>query len=252
MALARELRAIALTDHDTLAGIAEAQAAAAGTGLEVVPGVEVNSEGQWGDLHFLGLYVDPAHPLLNERLHAMREARLGRAQRMVERLNQLGAPLDWDEVLQQAGGESVGRPHVARALLQRGHVSTTDEAFHRYIGRQGPAYVPRLRLKPTEVIEVIRQAGGVAVLAHPIQSRAVERIPEFVSYGLQGLEVYYPTHTPDDVTLLLSLVQRYRLLATGGSDFHAPHHKEGTALGGVYVPFECLGRLRAAAGNQSS
>jgi len=243
------LTAIALTDHDTTAGIAEARQAAAGTGLEVIPGVEVNSEGEWGDLHFLGYYIDPENPFLRERLKAMRDARLGRARRMLEKLAQMGMLLDWEEVRTLAGGESVGRPHIARALVNRGYVASTQEAFDRYIGNGGPAYVPRLRLTPAQVIEAIHRAGGVAVLAHPAHSGVMDRVPEFVALGLQGLEVYYPDHTPEDVERLLALCRRYDLVATGGSDFHSPHHEEGAPLGSVFVPLESVERLRALAGD---
>ncbi|HIE37648.1 MAG TPA: PHP domain-containing protein, partial [Anaerolineae bacterium] len=243
LALKRGLSAIALTDHDTLAGVAEAQAAA-GTRLEVIPGVEVNSEGDWGDLHFLGLYVDPENPFLNERLRAMQEARVGRAQRIVKKLAWLGMPLDWEEVRALAGGQSVGRPHIARALLNHGYISTTQEAFDRYIGREGPAYVPRLRLTPTEVIEAIHRAGGVAVLAHPAYSGVLNQVETFVSHGLEGLEVYYPDHSPEDTQALLALCQRHGLLATGGSDFHGPGYEEGAPVGSVYVPWECVQALR--------
>lgn len=247
LALEQGLSTIALTDHDALSGIPEAQAAALGTGLEVIPGVEVNSEGSWGDLHFLGFYVHVGSPLLNERLQAMREARIGRARQMIENLARLGMPLDWEEVQMLAGGESVGRPHIARALVSRGYVTSTRQAFDRYIGRNGPAYVPRLRLTPGEVIEAIRQANGVAVLAHPAYSGVLDRIAEFVSYGLQGVEVYYPEHSPQDIQALLTICRKYDLLATGGSDFHGPHHSEGAPLGSVYVPEECVLRLRERA-----
>ncbi|MBN1956423.1 MAG: PHP domain-containing protein [Anaerolineae bacterium] len=249
LALEQDLAAIALTDHDTLSGIAAAQAAAAGSEMEVIPGVEVNSEGAWGDLHFLGFYIDPNTPLLQQQLGAMRLARVERARRMVQELAKLDMPLDWEDVQRLAAGQSIGRPHIARALLERGYVSSTDEAFIRYIGRNGPAYAPRLRLTPPEVIEAIHAAGGAAVLAHPFHSGIqIEDIVRFISYGLQGLEVYYPNHSPEDVQILLDLCGRYDLIATGGSDFHAPWGKEGAPLGSVYVPAECVEQLRQAAG----
>jgi predicted metal-dependent phosphoesterase TrpH len=248
LALERRLDVIALTDHDTLAGLPEAQLAVAGTDLEVIPGVEISSEGSWGDLHFLGFYVDPANSFLKERLQAMRESRMGRARQMVEKLAQLGMPLEWEEVQAQASGQSVGRPHIARALLEHNYIADTGEAFERYIGRDGPAYVPRMRLTPAEVIEAIHRAGGVAVLAHPAHSGAVDRVEEFVAYGLQGLEVYYPEHSTEDREALLDLCHRHRLLATGGSDFHGPAHGKGAPLGSVHVPVECVTRLRQAAG----
>jgi len=229
MALERGLAVIALTDHDTLGGVAEAQQAAVGTGLEVITGVEVNSEGDWGDLHFLGYYVDPENGPLRERLQAMRDVRVGRARKMIERLSEMGMALEWEEVRALAGGDSVGRPHVARALLNRGYVKTTQEAFDRFIGNDGPAYVPRLRLAPPEVIQTIIGAGGV-----------------------RGVEVYYPHHSPEEIEMLLGLCREYGLLATGGSDFHGPGIKEGASLGSVYVPPECVERLREAAGRHNS
>ncbi len=247
-ALELGLVTIALTDHDTTSGITEAQQAAEGTGLEVIPGVEINSEGEWGDLHFLGYYIDPENPFLRRRLEAMRDARLGRARKMIEKLAQMGMPLDWEEVRALAGGESVGRPHIARALVNRGYVTSLQEAFDRYISNDGPAYVPRLRLTPPEVIEAIHRAGGVAVLAHPAHSGVVDRIPEFVSLGLEGVEVYYPEHSPEDVAVLLDLCRQYNLVATGGSDFHSPNHEEGAPLGSVFVPEEAVEGLKKLAG----
>ncbi len=246
LALERGLTAIALTDHDTLGGVAEAQQAADGTGLEVIAGVEVNSEGDWGDLHFLGYYVDPENDFLRERLQMMRDARVGRARKMVERLRNMGMALEWDKVRALASGDSVGRPHVARALLDRHYVNSIQDAFDRFIGNDGPAYVPRLRMTPPETIRAITEAGGIPVIAHPAHSTpsAVERIPEFASYGLRGVEVYYPHHSPEDVETLLGLCREYGLLATGGSDFHGRSVLGEMALGSVDVPWECLERLR--------
>jgi predicted metal-dependent phosphoesterase TrpH len=249
LALARGLRVIALTDHDTVSGVAEAQAAAAGTGLEVIAGVEINAEGGETSLHVLGFYVDPRNPSLIKKLQTMREARLERAHRMLERLREMGMPLDWEKVRALAGGESVGRPHVARALLDQGYVETVKEAFERFIGLGGPAHVPRLRLSPAEAMQVIVEAGGVPVLAHPAHSgpAVVARVPEFVGHGLRGLEVHYPHHSPDEVEMLLGLCREHGLIATGGSDFHGPDSEEGAPLGSVYAPPACVERLRAAA-----
>jgi predicted metal-dependent phosphoesterase TrpH len=247
-ALEQGLAVIALTDHDTLSGVAEAQQAANGTDLEVIAGVEINSEGDWGDLHFLGYYVDPENDFLRGRLQAMRDARIGRARRMIERLRDMGMALEWDQVQALAGGDTIGRPHLARALIEQGYVETVREAFDRFIGNDGPAYVPRLRLTPPEVILAIRTAGGIPVIAHPVHSgaAAVRRIPEFVGYGLRGIEVYYPHHSPEDVEMLLGLCREHGLLATGGSDFHGPSVREGVALGLIDVPWECVERLREA------
>jgi predicted metal-dependent phosphoesterase TrpH len=252
LALEQGLAAIALTDHDTLGGVAEAQRAAVGTRLEVIAGVEVNSEGDWGDLHFLGYYVDPENDFLREQLQAMQDARVGRARKMLEHLRDMGMTLEWGKVRALASGDSVGRPHVGRALLDRGYVKTVQEAFDRFISRDGPAYVPRLRLTPPEVIRAITGAGGVPVIAHPAHSgaAAVEHIPELVEHGLRGVEVYYPHHSPEDIETLLGLCRDYGLIATGGSDFHGQGVMEGITLGSVLVPWDCVEQLREAAGGQ--
>jgi predicted metal-dependent phosphoesterase TrpH len=254
LARSRGLRVIALTDHDTVGGVVEAQTAAAEMEIEVIAGVEINAEGDGASLHMLGFYVDPHSSPLVEKLQAMRNARLGRAFKMVELLGEMGMPLAWEEVRALAGGESVGRPHVARALLNRGYVATVKEAFEHFIGPGCPAHVPRLRLSPAETIQVIIEAGGVPVLAHPAHSgpSVVERISEFVDCGLRGLEVYYPRHSRDDIEMLLGLCREHGLIATGGTDFHGPDSEEGVPLGSIYVPVECVGRLRAAAKSVAS
>lgn len=247
LALRRGLRLLALTDHDTLAGVAEAQRAAHGANLEVVAGVEINAENKGGTLHILGYYVDIENALLQERLRAMREARVRRARQTVERLREMGMRLEMEEVEHLAGGDSIGRPHLARALLGRGYVATLQEAF-RILGRDGPAHVPRPRLSPVEAVRAILGAGGLPVLAHPAHSgaAALSRIAELVDYGLRGLEVYYPRHSPADVKMLRALCRKHRLLATGGTDFHGPGADEGAPLGSVYVPWACADRLRAS------
>lgn len=248
LALEQGLAAIALTDHDTLAGFTEALTTANGTGLEVIPGVEISSDWPVGDFHILGLYVNPWDGPLNEQLEAMRLTRLHRARKILERLVALGMPLEWDEVAGFLNGSQViGRLHIARAMVHRGYVSGIHEAFQRYIGRNGPAYVPRLRMTPMEVIGLIRRAGGVAVLAHPAASGVVEHIPTLASLGLQGVEVYYPDHSPEDVKVLLAMARRYRLLVTGGSDFHGFGVGAGAPLGSVDVPMRLLQRLQQVA-----
>ena len=247
-ALERHLAVIALTDHDAVGGIAEAHAAARGTDLEVIPGVEINADGGSSELHILGYYLDPSNPSLEEMLTTMREARVDRARKMLEKLDELGVTLSWKEIQELAQGETVGRPHIARALVNRGYVASTQEAFIRYVGRQGQAFFERFRPDPARVIDTIRAAGGVAVLAHPAQSGVTEKIPKFVSLGLQGLEVYYPGHTASDVSKLEQICGIHNLLRTGGSDFHGPGHREGAEMGEVYVPWECVTELRLAAG----
>ena len=249
MAIERGLSTIAITDHDTLAGIGEAQQAASGTPLRVVPGVEINAEGAWGDLHFLGYFVDPENENLQERLQANRDARRERARKMVRSLTDLGMPLTWGEVQALTDGGTIGRPHIAQALLNRDYVETLEEAFERFIGRDGPAYFPRLRLEPPEVIQTILEAGGVPVLAHPAHSgpAAVDAIPDLVRLGLRGIEVHHPDHSVEDVERLLELARAYGLIATGGSDFHGPDVDRGGALGSPSAPPGCAEQLRGAA-----
>jgi predicted metal-dependent phosphoesterase TrpH len=197
----------------------------------------------------LGFYVDPHDPLLNKQMQAMQDSRLDRARKMLDRLDQMGMGVDWDRAQALAAGESIGRPHIARAMLEQGYVTSVQEAFERFIGPNGPAHVSRPRLTPEETIEMILQAKGVPVLAHPAHSgpTITARIPELVAYGLCGLEVYYPLHSPADVSMLLGMCREYGLLATGGTDFHGPDSSEGVALGSIHVPRECAKELRAAA-----
>lgn len=218
MARAMGLRAIAITDHESTLGIAAAQRAARGANLEVVPGVEISAESHSGEVHVLGYFVEPEANGLEERLSQVREARLARARRIVERLAALGMPLDWERVRQLAAGESVGRPHLARAMVERGYVSSVDEAFALYLASGRPAYVPRLKVSPAEAMAWITRAKGVPVLAHPLQ--IADLVPALRKAGLQGLEANYPGYSPEEVRYLTGLAQRYGLVVTGGSDFH--------------------------------
>jgi len=242
-AIASGMVAIAITDHDTTDGIEEALAAAKGTELEVIPGVEVSADVSPAEVHILGYYLEHQNLVLGGRLATFREARLRRAQRMVEKLAGLGLPLNWERVQTIAGEASVGRPHVARALLEKGYVSSVDEAFDRYIRRNGPAYVDRFKIKPAEAVRLVLAAGGVPVLAHPLYVSHL--VPGLVPHGLCGLEAYYSGYTPDETRFLLGLCAKYGLVATGGTDFHGDVVQPGHEIGGVIVPPELLKGLRA-------
>ncbi|MGQ9684366.1 MAG: PHP domain-containing protein [Anaerolineae bacterium] len=234
------LRAIAITDHETTLGNRPAQRAAEGSRLTVVAGVEISTESSLGELHILGYLIDPEADGLEARLAELREGRLQRARRMLARLAEVGLPLDWEHVRQLAGGESVGRPHVARAMVERGYVANTDEAFALYIGHGGPAYVPRLRVLPAEAIAMIRRAHGVPVLAHPLQVYPV--VPELVRAGLQGMETSYPGYSIEEVSFLEQIARRHGLVCTGGSDFHGPA-VSAVELGSATVPFSTVAAL---------
>ena len=247
------VKVIALTDHDSTAGVAEAQAAGKKLGVEVIPGVEINTDVPGAEVHILGYFVDQDHAELNDQLALIREGRVGRARKMAEALAQMGAPVRFERILAIAGEGSVGRPHVAQALLEAGYVSSTGEAFAKYIGRDSPAYVNRMKFAPTEACELIRRAGGVPVLAHPVffdKYGAIKSgfdleamLAETIAAGLLGIEVYYPNYDAVTVEYLLGIARRHGLVVTGGTDFHGSKANEPD-LGGVYVPRKVVRRLR--------
>ncbi|MBC7232069.1 MAG: PHP domain-containing protein [Chloroflexi bacterium] len=242
-ALALGLTTIAITDHDTTEGIEEALEAAKGTGLDVIPGVEISAEMPRCEVHILGYYIAYRDPALCRKLALFRELRLKRAQKIMAKLAQMGMPLDWDRIQQLAGTGTIGRPHIARAMLEKGYISSIDEAFDLYISRGGPAYVKRPKLTPVEAIQAILAAQGLPVLAHPLQINHL--VPELAAHGLVGLEVYYPGYTPDEIDFLLSLANKYGLLVTGGTDFHGEYTQCATRLGEVMVPQSVVETLRA-------
>ncbi len=249
------LQVIAVTDHDSTEGVAEALTAGRRLGVEVIPGVEINTDVPGTEVHVLGYFVDHTDPHLRRELARLRDGRIGRAQRMAEKLAEMGAPVRFERILEIAGEGAVGRPHVAQALLEAGHVASFEQAFEQYIGRNSPAYVERLKFTPAEACALIRQAGGVPVLAHPVffdRYGAVKApfdldamLPELIAAGLKGLEVYYPGYDVVTVAYLMAIARRYELLHTGGTDFHGVRANEPD-LGGVYVPMKTVHRLRAA------
>lgn len=252
-AIRRGLRVLAITDHDSTEGIPEALATARGSGLELWPGVEVSTDVPGSEVHILGYCVDYRDPVFQGTLRKLRESRVDRARRMVAKLAELGLPVAWQRVQEIAGSGALGRPHVAQAMLERGYVNSMPEAFNRYIGRTGPAYVERYRLTPEEAVRLIVGAKGLASLAHPItMGSAAETgepldlealLPRLVSAGLAGIEVYYTGYPPELVQRLLRVANRWNLVATGGSDFHG----RGTltvGVGEVAVPEQVIGHVR--------
>jgi len=244
-AVDRHLAALALTDHDTVEGIAPAREAAAGM-IELVPGIELSSAFDGVDLHILGYYLNPDDARLCERLVRFRDERRRRALAIVDRLAAAGAPVDPQAVLRRAGPGVVGRPHVAEALVEAGHVESLDQAFRRYIGPQGVAFVPRPAFSPEEAIALIHAADGVSALAHPGALLADAVIERLVASGLRGIEVWHPQHSPTTIRRYRALATRLGLVETGGSDFHA--EGRGTDLGDIAVPITVLAPLKQAAG----
>lgn len=238
---------LALTDHDTTAGVDEALREGARIHIDVIPGVEINTDVDEYEVHVLGYYVDYARADFQAFLGRMRAGRIDRARAMVERLAALGAPVEWARVQAIAAGASVGRPHVARALIEARRVGTVQEAFERFLGRHAPAYVPRLKVTPGEAVEAIRAAGGVPVLAHPgwaSSGPAIDLVPRLVAHGLAGIEAYYPDHTAEMTTAYIAVAQQYHLIVTGGTDFHGGGLATRVPPGSVAVPAEVKSALR--------
>jgi len=242
--------AIAITDHDILDGIQPALSAGEQYGVEVIPGVELSAESSGEEVHILGFYIDWRDQQFQQKLQEFRESRRIRAMRMVDKLNQLGMDIEYRDVLKRADSTSIGRPHVAAALVERGHVATVSEAFYRFLGDSGPAYMPKQKLSPAEAITMILGVGGIPVLAHPgiLQQDIVS---ELVSFGLMGLEAFHPYHTVGtrhDVSLsdyYCHLAEEHNLLITGGSDCHG-QGKGKMAMGSVRLPYEHVDALKEA------
>lgn len=237
-AAAAGLTAIALTDHDTLAGVAEGQHAAAELGIRFVPGVELSAVEGDVETHILGLHIADVDDLEAE-LTGLRDMRRRRAERIVARLNELGVPLALDHVLEVAAGAAVGRPHVARALIADGWAVDFRDAFERYLGNGKPAYVAKDALSLVDAIALIHRAGGLAILAHPGGAGTVERVQSLIPAGLDGLEVLHPGHGAGDVQRLGALCDHFRLVRSGGSDWHGAT-AGARVLGVMRVPPEWL------------
>lgn len=245
------LSLLGITDHDTVEGIAEAVAAAEGTGLTVVPGVELSVGQETREIHVLGYLFDPADPTLCETLSRIQAAREGRNEQIISQLGRLGFPVSPARVREIAGKGTVGRPHIAKGLVEAGHVSSVSEAFRRFLARGRPAYVGRERLTPAEAAALIRGAGGVAVLAHPAKLDGKGMIERVLEEGMEGIEVYHSDHTQSDVQLLLTLARERALLVTGGSDSHGPYSDRPLQIGSVAVPGWVGARFLALAQRQS-
>jgi 3',5'-nucleoside bisphosphate phosphatase len=242
------LKVVAVTDHDTVSGVGPASDAAKKIPLEVIAGIELSTETPRGEFHILGYFIDTENAELNRTLQAIREARWDRARRMAAKLSELGLPLDWNHLVEIEGGGVIGRPHVAQAMVDAGYVASIPEAFERFLGQGGPAYVERYKLSPEHAISLIAGSGGVSSLAHPGDSVALaSTLPELARAGLAGLEAFYRGYSDGLVDTLVALADRYHLVATGGSDYHGWPTMGEEGLGRLYVPLSAVERLRALA-----
>ncbi|HKA23835.1 MAG TPA: PHP domain-containing protein [Candidatus Eisenbacteria bacterium] len=245
-ALARELSALALTDHDTLEGIPEARSRAQGTSLRIISGVELSSAEHGAEVHVLGYFLDENLDELTAALARFREVRRERARLMLERLSSLGMPLSEEDVFARAKGGTVGRPHVAEALVAQGHCATLDEAFRRFLGNHGPAWVPKPVLTPVEAVGLVRRAGGAAVVAHPATIGRDSLIADLAKQGLAGLECIHPKHDPSTTERYRDMARRLGLVPTGGSDCHG-RRPGGSMIGYGDVPLSVVDELEEAA-----
>lgn len=243
LAKEKKLRAIGVTDHDTISGVPEAIKMGNKLKIEVVPGIELSSEDRGKDVHILGYYIDISSKRLLDWLTTFRDARVMRAKKIVAKLKTYDIDLPVEEVLSLAGSGAVGRPHIAELMVKRGFVKDINEAFDRFIGTNGPAYVPKYKISPGKAIELIKSSGGVPVIAHPGTIGDPDYVVYLAKLGIQGIEVWHPEHPQELIEIFNKMADDLGLLKTGGSDFHGG--KRGKAdLGTIRVPYTLVEKLK--------
>jgi predicted metal-dependent phosphoesterase TrpH len=251
------VRIMALTDHDTVDGLPEAFAAAAKyPDFTLVPGIEMSTDIEGGELHILGHFIDWENESFRERLSRLQESRLGRARGMVNKLAQLGKPVSWERVESFADEGSVGRPHIAQAMVEAGHVANIGEAFDLYLSRTGPAYVERDKLTPEDNVELLLRVGGLVTLAHPAEGGGMETLEPLLARladaGLSAMEVYYQDYNPETTSRLRTLADRFGLIPLGGSDYHALGNPRERQPGMIPLPMEQVDRYLQLARERGS
>lgn len=253
LAISVGLDVIAITDHDTIDGVVPALAAAKkADSITVIPGVEINTDVARGEVHVLGYFIDYTDARLIATLQKLRDSRRERARKMIDKLSDLGMKIEWERVSELAKGGTIGRPHISQALLEKGYVRSEKEAFDKYIGHNGPAYVERYKLLPDEVVEMILEAQGLPVLAHPADIDGLdELVPKLKSVGLIGLEVYYRDYNPETINKLSRMAGQYDLIPTGGTDYHAFKDNSEVEIGGALCPPSSVEHLFAMASKRS-
>lgn len=251
-AKAAGLEALALTDHDTTGGLVEARDQAALSEIEFIPGCELSVVSPSGNMHILGYWVPPGPSNLSRGLEHLRQRRHDRNHLIMAKLNALGMEIGYDDVLAVSGGDAVGRPHIAQVMQAKGYVDSVSDAFRLYLGSEGKAYAPKEKLEPRQAIELLKSVDATVVLAHPFLlglqgpdlRGVIRRLKE---YGLDGLEVHYTLHRPDQTANYLRIAEDLGLLVTGGSDFHGavkPDVHLGTGFGELFVPYALLAAMK--------
>jgi predicted metal-dependent phosphoesterase TrpH len=245
------LVALSLTDHDTVEGCAQAALASQAVGIEFITGTELTAEQDGDELHILGYFINTQNPRLLVEIARFQAGRQNRIREMVSRLNLMKVPLEAEAVFTLANCRAPGRPHVARALVQAGLCASLDEAFERFLKKNRPAWVPKAKMSAGDSIDLIHQAGGVAVLAHPGLNRSDEVIPGLAEAGLDGIECFHTKHSTNTSQHYLEIAERFHLLITGGSDCHGMT-KGKPLIGSVKLPYEHVAKLRQRAAERKT
>ncbi|MFT9494140.1 PHP domain-containing protein [Anaerosolibacter sp.] len=247
MAKEKGVDVLSLTDHDNVTGIQEMKQYADLYGVEFIPGIEISGNYGKQEFHILGYYIDHQCEALHQGLETWGKIRFRQVEKMCRKLNELGYGIYLHSILEMAKTRTIGIHLLGLALKESGYVQSIDEANRKLVSKQSPAYVERENIEPGEIIRLIQRSGGIPVLAHPCISTNLHYIPELIDQGLKGIEVHYPRHTEADAITLLQIAKTYRLLVTGGSDYHGPlgaHSEDGVELGCVNIPQESLLRMK--------
>lgn len=246
----KRLTAIGITDHDTVKGISPAEKAAAKYGIEVIPGIELSTTFENEEIHILGYYIDYKARWFIDTLIKLQKSRYERAGKMVGKLNDMGIDITLDKVKEIADEGAMGRPHIARAMIDSGYISNIKEAFTEYIGKDRPAYVERYKLSTGEAIDIIKKLGGVSVLAHPGLLQNKSNLGRIIALGINGIEVYHSKHDEDTVKSILAVAHSRNLLITGGSDCHGIKVNNEPILGNCSIDYKYVKMLKNAADSE--
>jgi 3',5'-nucleoside bisphosphate phosphatase len=242
MAVSKKLSCIAITDHDNFDAYGHVAKYAEDKEIELIPAIEISAFHDGCDIHILGYFIDTTHLQLNQEMEKQANRRVQRIKLILKKLSSLGVDISFDAVQRKAGSGVIGRPHIAKIMVEEEYVNNFHEAFSKYLGNEGEAYVDKKGLSTTETIKLIRKAGGVAVLAHPYRTQCDELIPEMVEAGLAGLETFCTNQRSKVGKKYRSLAKKYDLVCTGGTDFHSP--EQSATLGSLKIPYEVMDNLR--------
>ncbi len=243
------LKAISITDHDDIAGLEEALQYSLSQGIEFIPGVELSARTHPFDLHLLGYFIDPRNEQLNQYIAFFQQERMKRAKKILELLKKFGIHLSLDLILKKSGQGSIGRPHIAEAMVEDGYVHSYQEAFNKYIGDGCPCCVPKFKITPAEAISLINQAGGLCIIAHPGMDITDDGLMDLIKLGLQGIETIHPRHTKQQVDHYREIIQKHQLLETGGSDCHG-ENKSPVMIGQFNIPYLFVEKMKEKLGRK--